>query len=976
VKEKQTNPENDIEQLRLRLEEAQETLAAIRSGEADAIVVSGGDRPRVFTLESPDSPYRQIVETMNAGTVTLDESGTIHYTNRVLPQMLDLPPETLIGSSFLDLVDPHSREEFASLLETCRFEDCMGETTLITAAGTEVIVQVSGNSRATGEFLRTCLVVTDISRRVRAERELQKAHDELERRVEERTRSLADSEERYRTTVASIGDAVITADREGRISYLNRVAEDLTGWPREQSLGRPLNEIFTIIDEITREPAENPVVRATREDYVIGIANHTTLISRDGREIPIEDSAAPIKDAAGNVTGVVMVFHDVTQKRAAENALRASEAKYRNLFDTTEEMVAVYEVDRDDTGRIVERRLREGNRSFLRSAGVSSVDEIRGKTPDQIYGELWSEAHLAAIQKAMDTGYPQVQEVYHPESGRHHITTIVRLDEKTYLGTGRDITERKRLEEKLRASRDNLEMRIKERTAELVEAVDGIRSERQRFLDVLDTLPVILVIIRPDYTVEWTNRAYREALGDNAGLPCFAGQFGRDKPCEECEALTPLDTGRPHHWEWTVPSGRTFDIYNFPFVGEEGSPLILKMDVDITEQRQAEVERSQLAEQLRQAQKMEALGTLAGGIAHDFNNILAAIIGFAELLKDHAPRGSREAHHAQRVLDAGIRGRDLVRQMLTFSRQTEHKKKPLLLSGIVSQWMKLFRSSMPSTIALHVDIGSESGVITGDPVQIEQVLMNLCMNAGFAMRETGGTLDVEVSDFSVPPTNGLPHGMSPGPYVRLRVHDTGTGIPKEIQDKIFDPFFTTKEVGEGTGLGLSVVAGIVKHSNGYVAVESEPGRGTTFDVYFPAVPEDAATDREAADETIPRGNERILFIDDEEPLVDFGGDLLAELGYEVTCQTDSREALALFSLDPSRFDLVVTDQTMPGMTGTQLSKKLLALRPGMPVVLCTGFSHTANEESAREAGIRGFVMKPLTRRELARAVRRALDEKP
>jgi signal transduction histidine kinase len=382
------------------------------------------------------------------------------------------------------------------------------------------------------------------------------------------------------------------------------------------------------------------------------------------------------------------------------------------------------------------------------------------------------------------------------------------------------------------------------------------------------------------------------------------------------------------------------------------------------------IERKRLEAQLVQSQKMEALGTLAGGIAHDFNNILAAIIGFGELLRDHAPQESRERRHAQRVLDAGLRGRELVRQMLTFSRQAELEKKPMGLSMIVKESAALLRAFIPSTVTINVNVKSESGVILGDPTQISQVLMNLATNAAHAMREKGGALDIELSDFSVSPSNGNPLGIEPGLYMKLTVRDTGAGIPPEIIDRIFDPFFTTKEVGEGTGLGLSVVLGIVKQSRGYITVESEPGKGSTFDVYFPKIVEEPAP--ALSKETIPLGNERILFVDDEEVLVEMGEELLAELGYEVTCRTSSGEALALLKEDPLRFDLVITDVTMPEMTGVDLAREALAIRPDLPIIMCTGYSHLVNADAAEAAGIRAFVMKPLTKRDIARIIRQVL----
>jgi PAS domain S-box-containing protein len=402
-----------------------------------------------------------------------------------------------------------------------------------------------------------------------------------------------------------------------------------------------------------------------------------------------------------------------------------------------------------------------------------------------------------------------------------------------------------------------------------------------------------------------------------------------------------------------------------------GRPAVNSVLTDITERKRVEREREQLASQLRRAQKFQALGTLAGGIAHEFNNILAAIIGFTELIRDHVPKGGREERHAARVLQAGIRGRDLVRQMLAFSQRMTEEKKPLQLSIIVKETVKLLRPSIPSTISIRVSVKSESGPVLGDPAQMQQVLTNLAANAAHAMRERGGVLDVELSDFSVAPFGRNPHGIEPGAYIKLAVRDTGTGIPPEVMEGIFDPFFTTKGPGKGTGLGLSVVFGIVKQAHGYITVDSEPGKGSTFTIYLPKLAEGPA--EKPATDDVPTGSERILFVDDEEALVQMGEELLAELGYELVCRTSSRAALSLVKDDPSRFSLVITDQTMPEMTGSELAREILSVRPDMPVILATGFSPLVNEESARAAGIKALVAKPLTKRELAKAIRQVLE---
>jgi CheY-like chemotaxis protein len=367
---------------------------------------------------------------------------------------------------------------------------------------------------------------------------------------------------------------------------------------------------------------------------------------------------------------------------------------------------------------------------------------------------------------------------------------------------------------------------------------------------------------------------------------------------------------------------------------------------------------------------MDALGVMSGGIAHDFNNILAAIMGFTDIVRGHLPPGSRDARSLERVMEAGLRGRELIKQMLAFSRKGDLVKRPLVVAGVVKETVKLLRASIPTTISIEVKVEREPGMILGDPVQLQQVLMNLSTNAAHAMREKGGSLTVELTGFSASRRNSL--GLLPGPYLKLVVKDTGEGIPEGDIEKIFDPFFTTKKKGEGTGLGLSAVHGIVRQLDGRIMVESRLGEGTTFSVFFPKIEKMAMADG-VDGEAAATGHERILFVDDEEPLVEMGADILQELGYQVACRTGSRAALALFKLDPSQFDLIITDQTMPEMTGIELAREAMAIRPGIPVILCTGYSHRVDADAAKKVGIRAFAMKPLTKKEIAKIVRKVLD---
>lgn len=368
------------------------------------------------------------------------------------------------------------------------------------------------------------------------------------------------------------------------------------------------------------------------------------------------------------------------------------------------------------------------------------------------------------------------------------------------------------------------------------------------------------------------------------------------------------------------------------------------------------------------------MGTLAGGIAHDFNNVLAGIIGFSEMVEEDLPPDSQEHKRLGLVLKAAGRGRDLVRQILTFSRAAKQDKKPLSLSHIVQDGLKLLRPTIPSTIEIITSGFAKDDVIYADPAQMHQVLLNLCTNAAHAMGQNGGVLEISITNTAFAEGTLVPfHDMTAGEYVVLTVHDTGHGMTPEIVERIFDPFFTTKEQTEGTGLGLSVVHGIIKSNGGYIGVESEPGKGSTFQVFLPKheYPEVGLEDEQAP--PIASGKERILFVDDEDMLVEWGKITLERLGYHVTALTDPARALKIFSSDPFHFDLVITDQAMPSIDGMSFAKELFKIRSDILIILCTGHSAIVSSEKAKEAGIVRFLLKPLTRHELAQAVRIALD---
>lgn len=375
---------------------------------------------------------------------------------------------------------------------------------------------------------------------------------------------------------------------------------------------------------------------------------------------------------------------------------------------------------------------------------------------------------------------------------------------------------------------------------------------------------------------------------------------------------------------------------------------------------------------LRQSQKMEAMGTMAGGISHDFNNILSSILGYTELSLDELEPGSRLAENLEEVYTAGKRARDLVKQILAFARQTDEVKRPIQVGLIAKEVLKLIRSSIPTTIKIQPIIRSDS-LIMGNPSQVHQIFINLCTNAAHAMGEKGGILKLSVEDMTFNHENGMSHPeLIPGDYLKIRVSDTGSGIAPEVIDSIFEPYFTTKEQEEGTGLGLATVHGIVESYGGKIMAESQPGAETVFTLYLPVEKKRGLLPRpEPA--ALPKGRERILFVDDEAPIAGMARQILERLEYTVTTRTSSLEALALFQADPHAFDLVITDMAMPDMRGDKLTTQLMAARPHIPVILCTGFSNQISEESAIKIGIKAFVYKPIVRKDLAETVRRVLD---
>jgi signal transduction histidine kinase/CheY-like chemotaxis protein len=522
--------------------------------------------------------------------------------------------------------------------------------------------------------------------------------------------------------------------------------------------------------------------------------------------------------------------------------------------------------------------------------------------------------------------------------------------------------------------------RLQSEIDERARAEDALRDAHDRFLTVMDSIDATVYVADfQTHEILYMNRNMVESFGGNhEGQLCYRVFRNRSTPCANCTNRLLLDgDGCPtgvHVWEGqNSVTNKWYINYDRAVKWVDGKWVRLQIATDISQIKELQQKQIKAETQLRQSQKMESIGNLAGGIAHDFNNIIASIIGFTELALDEALEGSDSEDYLNEVYIAARRAKDLVKQILAFARQSDAEIKPIRIDAIIKEVLKLIRSSIPSNIQIIQHIESDA-LIQGNPTQVHQILMNLFTNAAHAMEADGGILEVSLKERVIDSSaEKKRHDLRYGRYIILTVSDTGAGISPEHLGAVFEPYFTTKATGKGTGLGLAMVHGIVESYGGKIAVESELNQGSLFTVLLPIT---SGNEVKGAHESGPLalGLERILVIDDEAQIAKMNGRILERLGYSVSTRTSSLEALELFRSRSRDFDLVITDLTMPNMTGDQLAVELLKIRPDIPVILCTGFSERISEDEALDMGIKAFAYKPIIMAELANTVREVLEE--
>ncbi len=829
------------------------------------------------------------------------------------------------------------------------------------------------------------------------------------------------SEQRYRTTLLSIGDGVVATDEQGRVELLNPVAEALTGWGRDEARGRDVSEVFHIINEDNREEVENPVTRVLAEGLVVGLANHTLLIARDGVERPISDSGAPIKDPQGRTSGVVLVFRDQTRQRKAQNELRRLNRALRAITDCNHALVRAREeapllqeicriieqiggysfccvsMAENDEARTVRGVAQSGAEpAYLDGANVTWADTERGRGPT---GTAIRTGRPSVVQDTLnDPRYALWRDMAATRGVHSSAAFPLMLDDKAFGALTVCSDTPNAFSEEEMALLEDLAADLAFGIAS-IRTAGAFRARREELQAVHDNISVMTCLVDADRNIVFANRALARFAGKseeqligrracgvlgcvNASMDPRGCGFG--PRCTDCSLLAVLEdtlrTGKAHHdvqRELTVArDGQQRDVIlvgSTTMVHFEPDARLLLCLEDVTERKRAQEEKELLQAQYLQAQKLEAIGQLAGGVAHDFRNQLTVIKGFGEMLLRRGLVKPDGVDKLKEMLKAAERSALLTGQLLAFSRKQALEVRPTDLTKLIADIGKAIPQMVGEDTRLTVRPCSKPCITEIDSGQFQQAILNLVANAHDAM-PTGGELTIEVSCGEVPaPVRQRHDDAGRGAYGCVTVGDTGCGMDEATIARLFEPFFTTKEVGKGTGLGLSMVYGFVKQSGGFIDVQSRPGEGSAFALYLPMSTSRAASagqpDGQAA--RLFGGTETILVVEDEDAVRGTLVESLSEAGYTVL-QADGM-ARGLEIMAESRVDMLITDVIMPGGSGLNLARRVRQDCPGVKILFVSGYAGDELDRRGVTLDPANMLTKPCAHDVLLRKVREILD---
>jgi PAS domain S-box-containing protein len=891
-------------------------------------------------LSSSLSMYRDFVEDTEDLITRVDGDGNFTFVNSSAEKIFGLKPEECIGLSAFSFVHPDDQEKTKD-----QFQQYVDKRVY---SGIFENRQVSRSGRITSMLWTTKFHYDKNEKVINIDgigRDISKRKE-----VED---SLRETKERFSTFMDNIPGVSFIKDQEGRHLFCNRTLEKILRKSRDDWIGKTNEELFP--PDIARDFDKNDQQVFATGKPSVGIESVQT---KEGTQYWLVTKF--LIQGTGDARYLGGVGIDISEQRRSEEEIRNAKQEWEKTFDAVQDPMMIVD-----------------NQHRMRRVNVAMAERL-GVTPQEAVGRTcYREIHCSDSpvqdcphQALLKDGKPHSLGIYEENFGGHYYKSVYPIHDVDGVLTGsvhilRDINEQKKIESAL------------------------LESE-ERFRSIMEYSPSVIELYDKDGMQTYVNHAYEKLWGFPASHTVNKFNVLKSKEVQETGLMEYVK--RAYAGEVMSVPDYKFDSTGdtegqgqgrvrwlsttiYPLKDKDGNTEnIVITHEDISDVKFAEEDRRKLEKQLRQAAKMEAIGTLAGGIAHDFNNILGIILGYAEMAKEDAPSSSEISKQIDSVIKAGLRGKELVKHILAFSRKIEHDIVPIQLDRVVSESLKLLRASIPSTVEIRKKVEVQSSAIMADATQIHQVLMNLCTNAAYAMEEKRGILKIELAqaDLSVEDIATSP-SAKPGSYVRLSVSDTGTGMDRQTVERIFEPFFTTKQQEKGTGMGLSVVHGIVTGLGGVIRVDSNLGQGTVFDVFFPVAKGMVSLKAEEKTSSIDRGVEHVLFVDDEEMMVEMGQAVLERLGYQVTAMNSADEALELFKSKPDDFGLVITDQTMPEMTGMQFSKELLAIRPDIPIILCTGFSKKLSEKDIKAIGIRELAMKPLEIRKMAEIIRRVLD---